>query len=77
LNNRTDICCRYDGPKDIAWWIQKGNTAEVFKLLDSGVSVDHRDEKLRTPLMWAADRGDVQLCMKLLDRGANINLQVI
>ncbi len=66
----------YKGPKDLAWFIQKGNAAEVFRLLDSGVSVDSCDEEGRSPLMWAADQGHHTLVTALLDRGAKLNLQV-
>ncbi|KAK3689330.1 ankyrin repeat-containing domain protein [Podospora appendiculata] len=44
--------------------------------LDQGILIDtSSDPKGRTMLACAAEKGDVELCTMLLDRGANIEAQ--
>ena len=42
---------------DICYWSGEGDAAKVKERMVGGESVDSRDVDQRTPLMWAADRG--------------------
>ena len=46
---------------------------EVRGLIEEGVDVDSKDEIGRTPLMWAAYKGHVEIIRLLLDHGADVN----
>jgi hypothetical protein len=46
--------------------------AEVAQRLAEGASVNLRDASRRTPLMWAATRGDMAVLTLLLSQGANV-----
>lgn len=50
---------------------------DIFRELVSvpGVHVDDVDTGGMTALMWAAWNGHVDLCLELLDRGADVNIQ--
>jgi ankyrin repeat protein len=50
--------------------IDRGQVTEVKQLLQD-VSVSDRDEKGETPLMWAAAKGNVNICLLLLANGAD------
>ena len=52
------------------------NLTEVAKSLlqEEGVEIDARDEThQRTALHWACDRGNMELAMALVDRGADVD----
>lgn len=51
----------------------RGETAEVKRLLDSGVDTDIRDYSCRTALMWAAHAGSLEVIELLLSQGADVN----
>lgn len=53
--------------------VRKGDVAAVKALLDQGVAVDTHFRYDRTPLSFAADRGNVELVKLLLERGADVN----
>lgn len=53
----------------------QGNTAAVGVLIDSGVSVDHKDAIGVAPLHWAAFCGHAQVTQRLLDSKADIHVQ--
>src|SRR5262245_7026985 len=54
---------------------QQGDVARVTALLDQGARVDARNEFELTPLIVAADKGNVQLVRLLVARGADVNLK--
>ncbi len=54
--------------------IKAGNMPEVKALLASGVSVNSHDSERRTPLWYAAERGDWEMVQALADEGAIVNL---
>jgi hypothetical protein len=56
---------------DLLQAVRAGDVAAVKALLDQGVAVDTKFRYDRTPLSFAADRGNVELVKLLLDRGAN------
>jgi glyoxylase-like metal-dependent hydrolase (beta-lactamase superfamily II) len=58
---------------DLLSAVRKGDVAAVRTLLDQGVPVDTRFRYDRTPLSFAADRGNVELVRLLLERGADAN----
>ncbi len=47
-----------------------------WKLTDMGLAVNLADSDGRTPLIWAADRGELSAVEILLAKGAEINAQV-
>ena len=49
--------------------IELGQVSEVEALLKGGASAGDRDDKGETPLMWAADKGHVNVCLLLLAKG--------
>ena len=51
--------------------VRKGDVPAVQALLDQGVAVDTHFRYDRTPLSFAADRGNVALVKLLLERGAD------
>jgi hypothetical protein len=53
--------------------IRQGDLAAVKALLDQGVAVDTKFRYDRTPLSFAADRGQVEIVKLLLERGADVN----
>ncbi|KAH3745073.1 gamma-secretase-activating protein [Pelomyxa schiedti] len=62
--------------KDIFHYSSEGDVARVIEFLDKeGAEVDATDDEDRTPLLWAADRGHLNLVKELLRRGANVNHQ--
>ncbi|HEX7018160.1 MAG TPA: ankyrin repeat domain-containing protein [Patescibacteria group bacterium] len=54
--------------------INKNLSEVVHKLLEKYKNPNLLDEMKRTPLMWAAITGDIELTEKLIDLGAEINL---
>jgi acyl-CoA-binding protein/regulator of sirC expression with transglutaminase-like and TPR domain len=64
--------------KDVCFYASVGDKQHVLQLLESGAfHVDHGDDERRTPLIFAADRNDAELCTALLKRGADVNAQDI
>lgn len=55
--------------------VRKGDAAAVKQLLDGGVPVDSKYRYDRTPLSFAADRGQLDIVTLLLERGANPDAQ--
>lgn len=53
--------------------VRKGDAAEVARLLKAGVSVDHRDEAKRTPLLVATHADNVDIARLLIAAGADVN----
>ncbi len=47
-----------------------------WKLTGMGLPVNFADSDGRTPLIWAADRGELSAVEILLAKGAEINAQV-
>lgn len=63
-------------PKDLCFWAQANNVAEVNKLLAQGVKIDAPDEEQRTALMWACDRGNLEMAELLIKAGAQLSAKV-
>jgi len=61
--------------KDICYWSGEGDAGKVKEKMAGGASVDSRDVDQRTPLMWAADRGQIDIVDLLIQAGANVNSQ--
>jgi ankyrin repeat protein len=55
--------------------VDKGFQAKIQLILDSGISVDTRDENGNTAMMRAAEKGDLRTCKFLKEKGAKINEQ--
>jgi ankyrin repeat protein len=55
---------------------REGDLQGLGQLLDHGSPVDVKDSDGRTPLIWAADRGELSAVEILLAKGAAINAQV-
>src|SRR5690242_1307865 len=54
--------------------IRNKNIRQVQALLAQGANVDERDEGLeQTPLMWAAQGGEINVVQMLLARRADVN----
>jgi ankyrin repeat protein len=53
-----------------------GNFAAAAALVDLGADVDHADDTGTTVLHLAADRGATDLCMRLLDAGADPHVRL-
>lgn len=53
--------------------VRAGDAAAVKALLDQGVPVDAKARYDRTPLSFAADRGNVEIVRMLLEKGADVN----
>lgn len=53
--------------------VKRGATIEMKEQLDTGVSPDCRDKMERTPLIAAAEAGNVDVVQTLLDHGADVN----
>ncbi|RJS02671.1 sigma-70 family RNA polymerase sigma factor [Xanthomonas sp. CFBP 7698] len=51
--------------------LQQGDIERVARHIAEGRSVDSADQRGRTPLMFAAQAGNVQLCKLLLEHGAD------
>ena len=51
----------------------EGRRSAALKALDSGITVEAKDNRGRTPLMLAAMTGDLVAIRQLLGRGANVN----
>ena len=58
---------------DIFEAIKNEDNQRVIQLLDEGVDVDIRFENGSTPLMFAAQNGNLEIVKLLLERGANVN----
>lgn len=52
-----------------------GQTAEVMRILNEGISVNTTDEDGRTALMYGAFNGHTDLLEKLIRKGADVNLR--
>jgi uncharacterized protein len=63
---RSDVQRIFDAAKN-------GDTTEVEMLLDQGISLDIRDSKERTLLMWAAEGARADLVEALVKRGADLD----
>lgn len=50
----------------------EGDIPMVIELLDAGVEIDSIDENGRTPLLYAAEHGNLQLVDILIEKGANV-----
>jgi ankyrin repeat protein len=55
--------------------VRAGDVAATKALLDQGVPVDAKFRYDRTPLSFAADRGNVEMVKLLLERGANVDAE--
>jgi ankyrin repeat protein len=55
---------------------REGDLQGLSQLLDLGIPVDLKESHGRTPLIWAADRGQLSAVEILLAKGAEINAQV-
>lgn len=61
--------------EDLLQAVRLGDVAAVKALLDKGVPVDTKYRYDRTPLSFAADRGNVEMVRLLLERGANADAE--
>lgn len=55
--------------------VKNGYITQTLELLQQGASVNARDNRKFTPLMFAADNGDAQMAELLLKQGADSNAQ--
>ena len=46
---------------------------EIVDLIKAGADVKARDEKVSTPLFWAANNGNAEVCLALIEVGADVN----
>lgn len=53
----------------------RGDTSQVRKLLDAGVSIEQRDAQGRTPVLAATRGNHLETARALIARGANVNAQ--
>src|SRR5215469_11987708 len=64
-------------PKNLVLAAERGRAAEVIELLNEAVSPDLRDDREatrgRTPLMLAAEAGQLEVVQALLAAGADVN----
>jgi|GEM_PF-2623629 len=51
-----------------------GNIQIVERLLNLGFNINLKDDNKRTPLIWAAEVGDLTMLKFLISNGANVNL---
>ena len=56
---------------------EKGSTEQVLDLIKQGADVNAKDKEGRTPLIWAASKGQLELCNILLDKNDELNKQVL
>ncbi|KAG9459183.1 hypothetical protein H6P81_003691 [Aristolochia fimbriata] len=54
---------------------REGETTDLLKYIEDGVSVNLRDSEGRSPLHWAVDRGHVNNVELLIRKGADVNIQ--
>lgn len=54
---------------------ERGNTADVERLIASGAPVDQADASGQTPLLLAVRNNHLAVASRLIDAGANINAQ--
>ena len=59
--------------RDLRLMIGARSLEHIVLLLGSGAGVNSRDTHGRTPLMWAAIKGDVPTLRLLVERGAQLN----
>lgn len=52
---------------------EKGNLAEVERLLQEGASVHYQDDKGRTPLMSATQQNHIPMAKVLIEAGSDVN----
>ncbi|KAL9997818.1 putative acyl-CoA-binding protein, ACBP [Helianthus debilis subsp. tardiflorus] len=54
---------------------REGDTENLIKCVEAGISVDIKDSEGRAPLHWAVDRGHIETAELLLSRNADVNLK--
>ena len=54
---------------------ERGDTAGVERLIDSGAPIDRADASGQTPLLLAVQNNHLAVATRLIDAGANINAQ--
>lgn len=59
--------------RDLRLVIGAQSLDQITLLLDCGAGVNSRDTHGRTPLMWAAIKGDMPTLRLLVERGAEVN----
>ena len=65
-----------EGKSPLIWALEGGLGADLVRiLLDKGADVNLADHKGRTPLIYVAQKGQLELMQALLRRGATINHQ--
>ena len=57
----------------LCWAVRQGHSTIVEMLLDDESNVNHKDEKGRSPLDFAANLGDESLLQLLLNYGADFD----
>jgi acyl-CoA-binding protein len=62
-----------DFDKSVFDWCKEGSLANVVRLTSTGHGVDQKDENGMTLLMWACDRGHMDIVRYLIDNKANLN----
>lgn len=55
--------------------VAEGDLATTTKLIEQGVNINSRGELGHTPLIYAAEDGQIEIARLLLDNGARINSQ--
>src|SRR3954470_10617365 len=59
--------------QQLHWAVQKGDLAEVNRLLASGYRVNRFDDLGKTPLHYAVQDEHFEIVERLLEAGANVN----
>ncbi|CAL0327494.1 unnamed protein product [Lupinus luteus] len=59
--------------EEIHGFAREGDTANLLKCIEKGVSVNLKDSEGRTPLHWAVDRGHLHVTELLVGRDADVN----
>lgn len=55
--------------------VKNGNLAKFKQILAKKIDINNKDENGMTLLMWACDRGHIDLVKYLVANGCNVNLQ--
>jgi ankyrin repeat protein len=60
---------------EIIKYSKKGDLAKVQQLIASGAEINAKDKDNNTALMWAIEKGHLDIARFLIDKGADLNVQ--
>lgn len=58
----------------LMWAVEKGREVVIDKCFENGTFLEARDNDGWTAVMYAARRGNIEICSKLLNYGANLDV---